>query len=156
MPVVTDESEASEIKREQRSERFKAVLKKNGIAEHGAQTAIAKEVGVSDATVAAWMRGSMPRDPEVLFRFCDHYDVDPYWWTSGIARPRDKIDASKLIASAHKVERCVTGYELEVSPEQKQLLVAGVYDDPATADKYLEEKIPFFLSRGEHDYLAAS
>jgi len=144
MPVVAINDEASEVKREQRSERFRAVLKRHGIAEHGAQTAIAKEVGVSDATVAAWMRGSMPRDPEVLFRFCDCYDVDPYWWTSGQSRPRDSIDQEKLVRSAHTVCAFVEAHNLDVSIEQSALLTAKVYDDPANAQSYLESMAPFF------------
>lgn len=144
MPVVSMNDEASEVKRKQRSERFKAVLKRHGIAEHGAQTAIAKEVGVSDATVAAWMRGSMPRDPEVLFRFCDCYDVDPYWWTSGQSRPRDGIDAEKLVRSFKMVHEYRDANSLTLSVEQIALLCGNVYDDPAGAQAYLEQMAPFF------------
>lgn len=144
MPVVAMNDEASEIKREQRSERFRAVLKRHGIAEHGAQTAIAKEVGVSDATVAAWMRGSMPRDPEVLFRFCDCYDVDPYWWTSGQSRPRNGIDTEKLVRTTHTVDAFVTAHDLNLSLEQTALLIAKCYDDLANAQSYLESMAPFF------------
>jgi len=144
MPVVAINDEASEIKREQRSERFRAVLKRHGIAEHGAQTAIAKEVGVSDATVAAWMRGSLPRDPEVLFRFCDCYDVDPYWWVGGQSRPRDSIDTEKLVRACKVVHEYCEANGLKVSQEQTALLFAKVYDDPANAQAYLEQMAPFF------------
>lgn len=146
MPVVAIDDETSEIKREQRSERFKAVLRRHGIAEHGAQTAIAKAVGVSDATVAAWMRGSMPRDPEVLFRFCDVYDVDPYWWTSGQSRPRDSIDSEKLVRSFITVNEYKEAHNLSLTAEQTALLTANVYDDPAGAQSYLEKMAPFFAS----------
>jgi transcriptional regulator with XRE-family HTH domain len=146
MPVVAISDETSEAKREQRSERFKAVLRRHGIAEHGAQTAIAKAVGVSDATVAAWMRGSMPRDPEVLFRFCDVYDVDPYWWTSGQSRPRDSIDSEKLVRSFMTVNQYKEAHNLILTAEQTALLTANVYDDPAGAQSYLEKMAPFFAS----------
>ena len=146
MPVVAINDETSEAKREQRSERFKAVLRRHGIAEHGAQTAIAKAVGVSDATVAAWMRGSMPRDPDVLFRFCDVYDVDPYWWTSGQSRPRDSIDSEKLVRSFMTVNQYKEAHNLILTIEQTALLTANVYDDPAGAQSYLEKMAPFFAS----------
>ena len=146
MPVVAINDETSEAKREQRSERFKAVLRRHGIAEHGAQTAIAKAVGVSDATVAAWMRGSMPRDPDVLFRFCDVYDVDPYWWTSGQSRPRDSIDSEKLVRSFITVNEYKEAHNLILTTEQTALLTANVYDDPAGAQSYLEKMAPFFAS----------
>ena len=144
MAVITMNDETSEVKRAQRSERFKAILRRHGIAEHGAQTAIAKSVGVSDATVAAWMRGSMPRDPEVLFRFCDAYDVDPYWWTSGRSRPRDSIDEEKLVRSFKTVHDYRDVNELKLSVEQIALLCANVYNDPAHAQAYLEKMAPFF------------
>jgi len=144
MPVVAIDDESSEIKREQRSQRFKAVLKRHGIAEHGAQTSIAKAVGVSDATVAAWMRGSMPRDPDVLFRFCDVYDVDPYWWVSGQSRPRDSIDSEKLVRSFSTVREWKAANSLTLSNEQEALCAAKVYDDPAGAEAYLEQMAPFF------------
>lgn len=146
MSVVPIKEETSEVKRSQRSDRFKAILRRHGIAEHGAQTAIAKSVGVSDATVAAWMRGSMPRDPEVLFRFCDVYDVDPYWWTSGQSRPRDSIDAEKLVRAFKVVHDYCEANGLKVSQEQMALLCAKVYDDPAGAQAYLEQMAPFFAS----------
>ena len=146
MPVVAMNDEASEIKREQRSERFRAVLKRHGIAEHGAQTAIAKEVGVSDATVAAWMRGSMPRDPEVLFRFCDVYDVDPYWWVSGQPRPRDSVDAEKFVRALSTVREWKTANQLTLTNEQEALCAAKVYDDPAGAETYQEQMAPFFTT----------
>ncbi len=144
MPVVAINDEASEVKREQRSDRFRAVLKRHGIAEHGAQTAIAKEVGVSDATVAAWMRGSLPRDPEVLFRFCDVYDVDPYWWVNGKSRPRASVDSEKLVRSFSAVREWKTANQLTLSNEQEALCAGKVYDDPAGADAYLEQMAPFF------------
>lgn len=144
MPVVALDDESSEIKRNQRSQRFKSVLKRHGIPEHGAQTAIAKSVGVSDATVAAWMRGSMPRDPEVLIRFCDVYDVDLYWWTNGQQRPRDSIDSEKLVRSFKKVSEYRDTRDLNLSQEQIALLCAKVYDDPAGSESYLEQMAPFF------------
>mgnify|MGYP001435608145 CR=1 FL=1 len=146
MAIVVMNDDASEIKREQKSQRFRAVLKRHGIAEHGAQTAIAREVGVSDATVAAWMRGSMPRDPEVLFRFCDIYDVDPYWWTTGQSRPRDSIDTEKLVRAFKSFYDWREANGLKLTVEQGALVVAKIYDDPAAARKYLEEMAPFFPS----------
>ena len=144
MPVVAVSNADSEGKRTQRSARFRAVLKRHGIAEHGAQTAIAKEGGVADATVAAWMRGSMPRDPEVLHRFCDVYDVDPYWWVSGQPRPRDSIDSEKLVRSFKTVCEYRDANHLNLSVEQTALLCAKVYDEPANAQSYLESMAPFF------------
>lgn len=144
MPVVAMNDEDSAVKREQRSNRFRAVLRRHGIAEHGSATAIAKVVGVSDATVSAWIRGSMPRDPEVLFKFCDEYDVDPYWWVNGQSRPRDSIDAEKHVRAFKEVSELKRQKSLSLTEEQEALLISKCYDDPANSKAYLESMVPFF------------
>lgn len=140
----------SVAKKEQRADRFAAILKRHGIPTHGAATQIAKEIGVSDATVSAWMRGSMPRDPDVFFAFCDRYDVDPHWWTNGQARPRDSLDLERFVRASVLVEGWMASVGATVTTEQKALLIAKVYDDPAGADAYLESMAPFFGKLGMH------
>lgn len=144
MSAAAHIDQQSAMKKEQRAERFSAVLKRHSIPSHGAATQMAKEIGVSDATVSAWMRGSMPRDPEVLFAFCDRYDVDPYWWTSGTARPRTSLDPEKFVRAFVTVENWVSKMEASCTIQQKALLVAKAYDDPSGIDEYLESMAPFF------------
>lgn len=136
--------QGSIAKKEQRAERFAAILKRHSIPTHGAATQIAKEIGVSDATISAWMRGSMPRDPDVLIAFCDRYDVDLYWWTNGQPRPRSSLDPERFVRALVLVENWIAREGVTVTAEQKALLIAKVYDDPTSADQYLESMAPFF------------
>ena len=145
--VPSLKNEVPSLKKEQRAERFSAILKRHSIPTHGAATQIAKEIGVSDATVSAWMRGSMPRDPDVFFAFCDRFDIDPYWWTNGQARPRDSLDSEKLVRAFLLVENWAIKNQITVTVEQKALLVAKCYDDPSGADVYLESMAPFFKNK---------
>jgi len=141
---------ASAAKKEQRADRFAAILKRHSIPTHGAATQIAKEIGVSDATVSAWMRGSMPRDPDVFFAFCDRYDVDPHWWTNGLARPRDSLDLERFVRAFTLVEDWISKAGVTVTAEQKALLIAKTYDDPTNAADYLESMAPFFRNMDVH------
>ena len=133
-------------KKSARADRFLAILKRHGMPAHGAATAISKKVNVSDATASAWMRGSMPRDPEVLFRFCDEFDVDPYWWTDGVERPREGLDAEKLVRAMKTVSTFKERESLVMTVEQEALLTAHCYGDPTGASEYLESMAPYFKS----------
>jgi transcriptional regulator with XRE-family HTH domain len=121
-----------------RSERFMAILKRHQIPKHGAQTVMAKVIGVSEATIAAWMRGSLPRDPATLISFCDHYDVDLYWWVTGNARPRAEIALDLWMDALDKVNTFFRAREIEVPERQKMAITVQVYNQPANADEYLD------------------
>jgi transcriptional regulator with XRE-family HTH domain len=121
-----------------RSERFMAILKRHQIPKHGAQTVMAKVIGVSEATIAAWMRGSLPRDPATLINFCDHYDVDLYWWVTGNARPRAEIALDLWMDALDKVNTFFGAREIEVPERQKMAITVQVYNHPTNADEYLD------------------
>ena len=122
-----------------RSSRFMSILKRHQIPKHGAQTIMAKEIGVSDATIAAWMRGSLPRDPVVLIQFCDAYDVDLYWWVNGVPRPADGIAVERLVRAGQTVDGWASMNGIELRNEQRMALIGKVYNDPASSKNYLED-----------------
>lgn len=99
---------------------------------------MAKEIGVSDATIANWMKGTLPRDPIELIKFCDTYDVDVYWWVNGTKRPIEGVAVDKLVRSFQTVSEYVTGRSLKVSDEQRMVLCAYVYNDPSKAKEHFE------------------
>jgi len=136
--TAVKENEEGDAVRLARSDRFMSILKRHQIPKHGAQTIMAKEIGVSDATIAAWMRGSLPRDPVVLFHFCDVYDIDPYWWVNGTPRPHNGVSVEKLVRASQMVSRFLSTRNIEVGDEKMMALCAKVYNDPATAEQYLE------------------
>ena len=144
MPVEIDKSEAGEQKREERRERFSKILRERGIKRHGAQTLIAEQIGVSDATVAAWMRGSMPRDPEVFFKFCDNYDVDPYWWTSGKYRPRHEIDVDLIVESVEYVTQREQARGSKLTSKQRTKIAARAYKDWSNRESIVDDSLDLF------------
>jgi len=134
--------EAHEKKK--RAERFLQVLERHQIPLHGAQTRLAKQVGVSEATIAAWMKGSLPRDPVNLIKFCDEYDVDIYWWVNGESRPRMSLDIEKLVRAGRKVDVFAEDHELTLTNEQRTLLMGNVYKNPKEAEDTLATMARFF------------
>tara|TARA_B100001093_G_scaffold226772_1_gene217319 strand:- start:2861 stop:3325 length:465 start_codon:yes stop_codon:yes gene_type:complete len=127
-----------------RAQRFMQVLERHMIPIHGAQTKLAKRLGVSEATIAAWMKGSLPRDPENLINFCDEYDVDIYWWVNGEARPRMSLDYEKLVSAGEIVDTYVTDNHLLINGEQRTLLMGDIYSNPKDAEQILNTASRWF------------
>ena len=141
--VPSLKNEAPSLKKEQRAERFSAILKRHSIPTHGAATQIAKEIGVSDATVSAWMRGCMPRDPAVLIKFCDVYEVCLYWWVEGVKRPREGMDVERAIKAAQEVEAFSEDNGLELQTEHVFRLIASIYNEEMGWRETMLRLIPF-------------
>lgn len=133
----------------ERSERFKSILMRHKLPHHGAASIIASALGITPATVSAWVKGSLPRDPVILFKFCDAYDVDPYFWVMGTGRPRTGVDATRLI-EAHKVLTKVSE-QLSASLNERQQLVllADVYNDRDRGIRRLEQLSIFLTDTAE-------
>jgi len=127
-----------------RAERFSNILLRHKLPRHGAASIIAERLGITPATVSAWTRGSMPRDPVLLFLFCDTFDVCPYYWTNGVARPADKIDAGRLIKADKDLALAVTQFKTEVNPRQRLVLLADIYNDRCRGLERLEQLANFF------------
>lgn len=138
----SEEAEA-DIKRDQRAERFKGIYERHQIPKHGAQTIMAKAVGVSDATIAAWMRGSLPRDPDVLIKFCDVYGVCLHWWVEGVERPREGMDVERAIKAAQEVEAFSEDNGLELQTEHLLRLIAPIYNEEMGWREAMLRLIPF-------------
>jgi len=144
--AVTSEQPREDQAREKdlRAQRFLQVLERHMIPVHGAQTKLARRLGVSEATIAAWMRGSLPRDPVNLINFCDQYDVDLYWWVSGEARPRMSLDYEKLVSAGKTVDAYIKEHGLLINGEQRSLLMGDVYSDPKNAEQILNSASRWF------------
>jgi|TARA_R100000081_G_C4742995_1_gene130007 transcriptional regulator with XRE-family HTH domain len=144
-PVSGGEENLEEAKaKDLRAQRFLQVLERHMIPIHGAQTKLAKRLGVSEATIAAWMRGSLPRDPVNLIKFCDEYDVDLYWWVNGEARPRMSLDYEKLVRAGKTVDAYIQEHGLSINGEQRSLLMGDVYSNPKDAEQILTSASRWF------------
>ena len=130
--------------RNARSERFRRFLKRLNLPSHGAATQIAQKIGVTSPTVSSWIKGRCPRDPRTLFKFCDVYDVDPYYWVLGEERPIDKMNPERLLRAAERVSQVTQEKDLEYNMPQFVQMLCEVYNDPVAGDAFLERMSPFF------------
>jgi len=129
----------SDKEKSDRAARFQGFLSRHRMPRHGAASAIADSIGLTPATVSAWIRGSLPRDPVVLFKFCDAYDVDPHYWVSGFGRPRAGLDASRLIIASGKLESSINRLGTALTERQRLVLLADVYNDTERGIDRLEQ-----------------
>ena len=128
--LTDNDMESPEQKQKaQRADRFSSFLLRHNLPKHGAASMIANKLGITPATVSAWIRGSMPRDPVVLFQFCDAFDICPYYWTTGIGRPRGGMDANRLIAADRELSDAIDKEAVILSVRQRLVLLADVYND---------------------------
>ena len=61
-------------------------LDKKGIAGWGRASHIKNKVGCSNASAAAWLEGSLPKNLDMAIKFCDVFDIDLYQWVNGESR----------------------------------------------------------------------
>jgi len=61
-------------------------LDKRGIAGWGRASHIKNKVGCSNASAAAWLEGSLPKNLDMAIKFCDVFDIDLYQWVNGESR----------------------------------------------------------------------
>jgi len=57
-------------------------LQEQGFPKYGRATQISQTLKAGMSPVQGWMRGSLPRDMELAYRFCKEYSIDFYEWVS--------------------------------------------------------------------------
>ena len=70
--------------KEERSKWLNAHLDRYGMPLYGRASRISKEVGCSNAVATGWIRGSLPRDLVLGFKFADLSGFDVRKWTFGV------------------------------------------------------------------------
>ena len=68
----------------ERAEWLSKHLDRCGIPMYGRASRISKEVGCANAVATGWIRGSLPRDLVLGFKFADLYGFDVREWTFGV------------------------------------------------------------------------
>lgn len=72
--------------KESRAAFLNEELDKKGIAGWGRASHIKNKVGCSNASAAAWLEGSLPKNLDMAIKFCDVFDIDLYQWVNGESR----------------------------------------------------------------------
>lgn len=72
----------TEAKKKKRADWLDQVMTEKGHVNYGRATSISNKLKCSMSSVQGWMRGSLPRDMELAYRFCQEYGVDMVEWVS--------------------------------------------------------------------------
>ena len=109
----------------------------------GRASAIASAIGVSHAVATGWLNGSLPRDIETAFAFCDMYGIDLREWStgnqkdaSGSQQLRERFE--KIVILAREFERSL-GFQLE--DEQFVLAMSLVEDEILDGNVNVSSKV---------------
>lgn len=113
--------------------RLEEELKRNHVGFHN-KAAIAKEMGCSPTTIFRWLSGSLPKDPALMFEFCERYGVDMSYWTAGKRSTGiAPLDNEQLIQAIRTVEAFTAATGEAVTDNQKAKLIALMYTDEVSA-----------------------
>ena len=90
----------------------------------GRASAIASAIGVSHAVATGWLNGSLPRDIETAFAFCDMYGIDLREWATG--NQKDASGSQQLRERQEKIVMLTREFErsLGFQLEDEQFVVA--------------------------------
>ena len=109
----------------------------------GRASAIASAIGVSHAVATGWINGSLPRDIETAFSFCDMYGIDLREWAtgnqkdaSGSKQLRDRHE--KIVILTREFERSL-GFQLE--DEQFLLAMSLVEEEMLDGNVNVSSKV---------------
>ena len=114
-------------KKQRRSEIFNEALDAAGIPVWGRAASIVKQIGCTPASAQAWVKGSLPSEPEKLIAMCDAYDIDLYLWVQFKSRKKTEPIGDVLEAVVY-VKDFETKSNLTLDPEQFAHL-CGAYMD---------------------------
>lgn len=134
------------MKKIEKSERaiiFNKMMEKAGIPSWGRATRLCEAVGVSPATAAGWLGGSLPRDVISLISCGDKFDLDIYEWVEGVSRGKD-VSNVRLEKSIKRLREHESDNDLSLSSDQFAKLAVMLYEDEEKAG-YLLENVKLFL-----------
>jgi len=116
-------------KKAKREMIFKDALDAAGVPNWGRAASIVKRVGCTPASAQAWVRGSLPSEPERLIQMCDEYDIDLYLWVDFKSRKKTE-SIGELLEAVIYVKDFEAKSNLTLDPEQFAHL-CGAYIDPS-------------------------
>ena len=101
--------------KEDRAKWLSKTLDARGIPEYGRASRISKDIGCANAVATGWIRGTLPRDVVLGFKFCDFYNIDFREWTFGIPSVVVSEEWLRAIAMAREFEEA---YDRSLTTDQ--------------------------------------
>jgi len=146
-----------DVTKAMRGEWLGEVLSARGVDAYGRAATICKDIGCSNAVASGWLRGSLPKDMELAFKFCDQYEISLRAWVYCIADgsydpDSDSIPGARLesiISQARCFEREHGGLtDGQMAHVIRRLNAA---DNPKQELQQLGEVVTLFSGRGKNN-----
>ena len=129
--------------KESRAAFLNEELDKKGIAGWGRASHIKNKVGCSNASAAAWLEGSLPKNLDMAIKFCDVFDIDLYQWANGESRGLN-ITESQLTSLLLRCKKFEDQYGIDLSAKQLAALVLMGFTDADNMDLFMSNLHKFF------------
>jgi|GEM_PF-1169741 len=138
---VTEQGE--KITKLQRSVIINAELEAAGVPSWGRASRLSADLGVSPATSAGWLTGSLPRDSVALLRFCNHYGIDANLWVNGISSG-DSLSTDKIARLCKILKDWEVQNDKSLTPDNFGTLMVMLYQDEDKTE-FLLKNVGMFL-----------
>lgn len=118
-------------------------LDKKGIAGWGRASHIKNKIGCSNASAAAWLEGSLPKNLDMAIKFCDVFDIDLYQWVNGESRGLN-VTEKQLTTLLLRCKAFEDEYGIDLSAKQLAALVLMGFTAPNDMDVFMSNLHKFF------------
>ena len=118
-------------------------LDKKGIAGWGRASHIKNKIGCSNASAAAWLEGSLPKNLDMAIKFCDVFDIDLYQWVGGESRGLN-VTEKQLTTLLLRCKAFEDEYGIDLSAKQLAALVLMGFTEPNDMDVFMSNLHKFF------------
>ena len=129
--------------KESRAAFLNEELDKKGIAGWGRASHIKNKIGCSNASAAAWLEGSLPKNLDMAIKFCDVFDIDLYQWVNGESRGLN-ITEEQLTSLLLRCKKFEDRYGIDLSAKQLSALVLMGFTDADNMDLFMSNLHKFF------------
>ncbi len=129
--------------KESRAAFLNQELDKKGIAGWGRASHIKNKIGCSNASAAAWLEGSLPKNLDMAIKFCDVFDIDLYQWVNGESRGLN-ITETQLTSLLLRCKKFEDLYGVDLSAKQLSALVLMGFTDADNMELFMSNLHKFF------------
>ncbi len=103
----------------ERADWLHETLDARGIPSYGRASIISRNMQCAKAASTGWLKGTLPRDMRLGFRFADQYGFDVREWVMGTKQEANEANWSRAINTARAFEKTVAS----LSDDQFMMIV---------------------------------
>ena len=144
-----------DVTKDDRATWLNDTLSARGVDAYGRAATISKDIGCSNAVASGWLRGSLPKDMELAFKFCDRYEISLRAWvyciSDGSYDPDSDAISGARIETIISQARCFEREHGSLTDAQMAHVIRrlNAADNPKQELKQLGEVVTLFNTGGK-------